>query len=40
MQSPTLSGLNGKKGREFTLLRNLPYLIVNRRRLSALFLYE
>ena len=37
---PTVSGLGEKKGREFSLLKSLSYLIVNRSRPSALFLYE
>ena len=40
IQDPTVSGLANKRSREFSLLRRLPYLIVNRRKLSALFLYE
>ncbi|MEW6746326.1 MAG: hypothetical protein AB1486_26590 [Planctomycetota bacterium] len=40
IQDPTVSGLSQKRTREFNLLRQLPYLIVNRRKLSALFIYE
>lgn len=40
VQDPTVTGLGQRKSREFNLLRKLPYLILNRKKLDAVFLYD
>ncbi|MFO0982299.1 MAG: hypothetical protein U1E76_11280 [Planctomycetota bacterium] len=40
VQDPTVAGLGQRKAREFNLLRKLPYLILNRKKLDAVFLYD
>ncbi len=36
---PTIDGLTGKKAREFSVVKNAPYLIVNRDRIGYVFDY-
>jgi hypothetical protein len=40
VQDPTVSGFGQKRAREFSLLKKLPYVIVNRRKLGAVFVYD
>jgi hypothetical protein len=40
VQDPTVSGFGQRRAREFSLLRKLPYVILNRRKLGAVFVYD